>query len=360
MIKVGVIGCGSISIYRHIPEYAANENCCLAGYFDPVAERARKMADQYGGKVYDTLEALLGDASIDAVSVCTSNKYHAPVSIAALKAGKHVLCEKPMATSVEEALEMIEAARAAGKFLMIGHNQRLAEAHIRARKILDSGEMGRVLTFRTTFGHGGPETWSQDKGKNTWFFKGTDAFIGAMGDLGCHKVDLIRWLIRDEFEKVQAYVTTLDKTNEKGELIEVDDNAICLLRSRSGIMGTLHASWTCYGAEDNSTVLYCSEGIMKIYDNPEYPIEVIKKSGEKIFYKVGRIQTNDCQTASGVIDLFVSSIVENRPPEIDGYEGFYFPVWCLNLQKGGMLRCKLFFYICSNDRFFRSKLLRQE
>lgn len=322
MMKVGIIGCGSVSIFRHIPEYTANENCTIAGYFDSMTERARKMSDQYGGKVYASVEELLGDVSIDAVSVCTSNKYHAPVSIAALKAGKHVLCEKPMATSPQEAQDMIDAASASGKFLMIGHNQRLAEAHSRARQILDSGELGRILTFRTTYGHGGPESWSQDKGKNTWFFKSADAFMGVMGDLGIHKADLIRWLIKDEIVEVNAFVTTLDKTNENGELIEVDDNAVCLLKSSTGMMGTLTASWTHYGTEDNSTILYCSNGIMKIYDNPDYPIEIIKRNGEKVLYKVGKIQTNECQTSSGVIDLFVKSVFDNKAPEIDGNEGF--------------------------------------
>ncbi len=321
MIKMGIIGCGSISIYRHIPEYAYNENCQIIGYYDPKTERAQKMAEKYGGKVYDTLEDLLKDNDIDAVSVCTPNKYHAPIAVQALNSGKHVLCEKPMATSREEALEMIEAAQSNGKFLMIGHNQRLADAHVRAKEILKSGEMGKILSFKTAFGHGGPETWSQDKGNHTWFFKKDEAFIGAMGDLGIHKADLIRWLISDEIVEVKAYVSTLDKKNDKDELIEVDDNAICLLKSETGIMGTLTASWTYYGAEDNSTVLYCSNGVMKIYDNPDFPIEITKKNREKVFYKVGKIQTNDNQNSSGVIDMFVDSIINNSEPEISGEEG---------------------------------------
>jgi predicted dehydrogenase len=322
MIGIGVIGCGSISIRRHIPEYDSREDCRLVGYYDPIVERAQKMADQYGGKVFETLEDLLGDKDIDAVSVCTSNKYHAPVTLAALKAGKHVLCEKPMATSAEAAQAMIDTARKEGKFLMIGHNQRLAPAHIRAREILQTGELGRILTFRTTFGHGGPEYWSQDMGRHTWFFKYDDAFIGAMGDLGVHKADLIRWLIQDEIVEAKAYVTTLDKTNDKDEPIEVDDNAVCVLKSEKGIYGTLTASWTYYGAEDNSTVLYCSNGVMKIYDNPEFPIEVTKKNREKVFYKVGKIQTNDNQSGSGVIDMFADAINNGKEPEISGEEGF--------------------------------------
>ena len=139
--------------------------------------------------------------------------------------------------------------------------------------------------------------------------------------LGVHKADLIRWLTDDEIVEVKAYVTTLDKKNEKGELIEVDDNAICLLKSKSGICGTLTVSWTYYGEEDNSTVLYCTDGIMKIYDNPEFPIEIIKKNGEKAYYKVGSIQTNENQTASGVIDSFVDSIINGKEPQINGEEG---------------------------------------
>lgn len=321
MIGIGIIGCGSIAIARHAPEYHARNDCKIIGYYDPLTERAEKLVAQYGGKVFHTVEELLEDSEIDAVSVCNANKYHAPVTIAALKAGKHVLCEKPMATSVKEAQEMVDAARMTGKFLMVGHNQRLAPAHARAKEILKSGEMGKILTFRTAFGHGGPEFWSQDKGRHTWFFKKGDAFLGAMGDLGVHKADLIRWLIDDEIVEVKAYVTTLDKKDDKGELIEVDDNAVCLLKSKSGIYGTLTASWTYYGEENNSTVLYCTNGIMKIYDNPEFPIEIVKKNGEKVYYKVGSIQTNDNQTASGVIDLFVDSINSGKEPEINGEEG---------------------------------------
>ncbi len=322
MIGIGIIGCGSIAIHRHVPEYASRKDCNLVGFYDPITERAQNLADKFGGKVFESIEQLLADKGIHAVSVCTPNKYHAPASIAALKAGKHVLCEKPMAVSLDEAKSMINTAEECGKFLMIGHNQRLAPAHIRAKEILQSGELGKVLTFKTAFGHGGPEYWSLDKGRHTWFFKCDEAFIGAMGDLGVHKADLIRWLIDDEIVEAKAYVTTLDKTNEKDEPIEVDDNAICLLKSRKGIYGTLTASWTYYGAEDNSTVLYCSNGVMKIYDNPEFPIEITKKNREKAYYKVGNIQTNESQTKSGVIDMFVDSILSGKEPEISGDEGF--------------------------------------
>lgn len=321
MIGIGIIGCGSIARYRHAPEFAANPECSIRGFFDARKERAEELAEKFGGKVYGSVEDMLTDGEIDAVSVCSSNKYHAPISISALNAGKHVLCEKPMATRLEDGEKMIDAARKAGRFLMIGHDQRLAPAHVKAKKILESGEMGKILSFRTTFGHSGPEGWSADKSLKTWFFKKDDAFVGAMGDLGVHKADLIRWLIGDEIEEVKAYVATLDKKNDKGEPIEVDDNSVCLLKSKTGIVGTLTASWTYYGEEDNSTVLYCSKGVMRIYDNPDFPIVVTKKNGEKVLYKVVQEQNNEKQENSGVIDAFINSVVNNTPPEISGEEG---------------------------------------
>lgn len=145
--------------------------------------------------------------------------------------------------------------------------------------------------------------------------------MGAMGDLGVHKADLIRWLINDEMDEVSVIVTTLDKKGNSGDLIGFDDNAMCVLHSRKGIVGTLSASWTNYGDEDNSTVLYCSNGVMKIYYNTEFPIEIVRKNGEKVYYKIGKIQTNESQTKSGIIDLFVSNIVNGTPPEISGEEG---------------------------------------
>lgn len=86
----------------------------------------------------------------------------------------------------------------------------------------------------------------------------------------------------------------------------------------NGIVGTMTASWSYYGEEDNSTVLYGTEGIMKIYSNPKFAIEIITKDVEKVLYDIDKIQTNDNQTKSGIIDAFVESIVKNEEPVISG------------------------------------------
>lgn len=317
MLNIGVVGCGKIAQVRHIPEYAANENCTLTGFFSPNAKRAEDMAAKYGGKVYASAEELFADPEIDAVSICAANYAHAELSIKALEAGKHVLCEKPMAVTLEDCEAMLAAAEKAGKRLMIGQNQRLAKAHLCAKEMLEKGEIGKVVSFRSSFGHGGPETWSISPGKDTWFFDKKRAAMGAMADLGIHKTDLLRFLLGQDVVRTTARLCTLDKRGPDDKLIGVDDNAFCIYEMSGGAFGTMTASWTYYGAEDNSTVLYGTEGIMRIYDDPAHSIVVIKADGSREFYDVEQIQTNDNQTASGVIDEFVSAIIEERPSIFD-------------------------------------------
>ena len=317
MIKAGIIGCGSIARHRHVPEYAANPNTEIAGYCDWDRNRAQELAAKYGGRVYESVDELLADPSIDVVSVCVANTQHAEVTIKALNAGKHVLCEKPMAVSVEECEAMVKAADENHRTLMIGQNQRLTHGHQKARQLIREGAIGRVLTFRTTFGHEGPENWSIMK-NNTWFFDRKQSAMGAVADLGVHKTDLIQYILDDYVEEVKSVVATLDKKDPDGNPISVDDNAICIYTMENGVIGTMTASWTYYGAEDNSTVIYGTEGIMRIYDNPDYSIQIVTKNGEKIYMDVEPIQTNDNQTKSGIIDLFIDTLEQNKEPEISG------------------------------------------
>lgn len=316
-LKIGVIGCGSIARERHLPEYAAEENVDIVAVCDIVQERAEEVASRYHAQPYYDYQQLLKDEEIEAVSVCTPNALHAPVSIAALEAGKHVLCEKPMATNRKEAERMIAAAQAAGKKLMIAHNQRFVPSHVRARQLLASGELGKVYSFRTTFGHGGPESWSID-GRESWFFRKDEAFIGALGDLGVHKSDLIRFLLGEEVVEVAALVETSAK---KG--IDVDDNAVCLLKMESGAIGTLAASWSYMGREDNSTVIYCEKGIMRLEDDPNDSLIIHYASGETVKYELGKIQSNEAggQTTSHVIEHFVEAIIADKPVPVPGEEG---------------------------------------
>lgn len=316
-LGVALIGSGSIATHRHAPEYAAHPDVEIVAFVDRVPERAEKLAKKYGAKAFSKYEDVLGLKSVDAVSVCTPNAFHAPITIAALKAGKHTLCEKPMATSDSEAKDMIAAANKAGKYLMIGHNQRLAPLHVKAKQLITDGVIGKIVSFRTSFSHPGPESWSIE-GPTGWFFDKKQAFVGSMGDLGVHKADLLRFLLGEEIVEAAAFVEHLEKP-----MGDVDDNAVCILKSASGAVGTLTASWTHYPGEDNATIIYGSKGHIRLGSDPRFSVMCFLKDGEKQYFEVGALQTNDSggQSASGVIEAFVSSIQTKTPPAISGDEG---------------------------------------
>ena len=318
MVRVGIIGCGKIAQTRHIPEYLANKNAEIKGFYDINEARTGELARRFGAKAYASVEEMLSDPDIDAVSICTANKAHAGDTIKVLNAGKHALCEKPMATELKDCEAMVEAAKKNGKKLMIDQNQRLVRTHRLAKSIIERGDLGKVISFATSFGHGGPETWSIDPGVNTWFFDRKQSGMGAMADLGVHKTDLIQYLLDTYVVETTAKVVTLDKKDATGSLIGVDDNAFCIYQMADGVVGTMRASWTYYGPEDNSTIIYGELGIMRIFDDPDCSIRMNMKDGSEICYHVDRIQTNDNQTSTGIIDAFIESIENNTEPCISG------------------------------------------
>lgn len=319
MQKIGVIGCGKITQVRHAPEYAENSQCQLTAWYDALPERAQAMAKEFGGAAYDSVDALL-KSGVDAVSVCVANADHAAVTIQALEAGCHVLCEKPMATTLEDCLRMKAAAEKSGKRLLIGHNQRLARAHVEARRRIENGDIGRVLSFHTMFGHPGPEGWTGQQ--NSWFFDKKRAAFGAMADLGIHKTDLLHYLLGDVVVEVTAMLGTVDKKYPDGSPISVDDNALCLYRTAGGAMGQMHVSWTNYGVEDNSTRIYGTGGVLRLYDDPECSLILEKREGTVERCKLDLLtsnkeQTSGGRTSTGVIDCFVDAITTGRPSVLD-------------------------------------------
>lgn len=320
MLKIGIIGCGKITEVRHAPEYAENPNCLIAGFYDVFPEKAEEFAQKYGGKAFASVEEMLA-GDVDAVSVCVANRYHAQLSIQALKAGKHVLCEKPMATTEEDCEAMVKAAEESGKYLMIGLNQRLAKAHVKGREIFQSGELGKLVGFETHFSHPGPEGWT---GKaNSWFYDKKTAQFGVMADLGVHKTDLLYYLTGQKIVRTSAILATIDKTYPDGSPISVDDNAIALYTLESGVVGTMSVSWTNYGQENNSTLLYCQKGVIRMYDDPKYSLIVEKRDGTVIPYELDKLtsnkeQTSGARTSTGVIDAFVDAICGQHEPELSG------------------------------------------
>ncbi len=192
-LRVAIIGCGNIANGSHIPSYLANENVEIKYFCDIIPERADRAVEKYGcGKaVYDYNEILNND-DIDAVSVCTHNDHHAMISIDFMKAGKDVLCEKPAARILKEALEMQKVSQETGRMLSIGVVNRYNDSVNRVKSMIENGELGEVFHVYASFrahrsipGLGGDFTTNACSGG------------GALIDWGVHYLDLISYCCGD-------------------------------------------------------------------------------------------------------------------------------------------------------------------
>lgn len=139
-----------------------------------------------------------------------------------------------------------------------------------------------------------------------------------MGDLGVHKADLLRFLLDEDVVEVGSFVETSAK-----DFANVDDNAVCILKTESGIIGTLAASWAYVSREDNSTIIYGEKAILRLEDDPLHSLVVQYVNGEVVKYELGRIQSNEAgrQNTSQVVEKFVDSILLDQVPPVPGEEG---------------------------------------
>ncbi len=267
-VKLAIIGAGKIAEVLHIPNALISEFAELIAISEKNQDRLEYIKRKFDdGKIHfytDYLD-LLKSENIDAVIVTVPNFLHAKVSIDSLKSGKHVLVEKPMATTSKEAVEMIEAAKQNAKILMVNQSQRFFPHHQKAKEIIDSGLIGNIRLVKTMFGHSGPENWSPNA---SWFFQKETAMFGALGDLGVHKVDLIRFLTNLEIVECAAFLGTLEKQ------ASVEDIASAILKLSNGAFATLDANWITKGLEENYIAIYGEKGTLKIGQTDPTKIDI--------------------------------------------------------------------------------------
>ena len=251
-IKIAVIGVGNIS-NAHIQAYRKNENVEVYAFCD-INEAVLKAAGQRYGVTrlfMDEAEMLAALPEIDAVSVCTWNSAHAPCSIMALKAGKDVLCEKPMALNAEEAQRMLSVAKECGRKLMIGFVRRFGNDAETMQDFIREGTLGEIYYAKATYlrRNGNPGGWFGDKSRSGG---------GPLIDLGVHVIDLTRWLMGDP-KPVSVYGATFHKLgNRKGlkesvgyasvsksddDICDVEDLASALVRYENGAVLSVEASF---------------------------------------------------------------------------------------------------------------------
>jgi predicted dehydrogenase len=316
-LRAAVIGCGQIAKHLHIPDYAYCPDVELVAFCDLLPSKAKALSQKWAPEaaIYKDYKKLLKEVKPDCVTVALPNYLHAPVSIAALKAGANVLVEKPMAASAAEAQRMIDTAKKCKKLLMVNQSQRRFPPHVKAKEVIDSGIMGKILHVTAMFGHAGPEGWSPT-GK--WFFKKKEARFGAMADLGVHKADLIRHLTGKEVAEVSAYYTRLEKKNT-----DIEDNFVSCLKFTDGTVGTLSSSWTVKGMEANYTILHCANGTLRICELPDKPLVANLVNPEcEIVFEVPQAITNDQESwGLDVSGAFVRAAMGKEKPYCSAEEG---------------------------------------
>jgi predicted dehydrogenase len=195
--------------------------------------RAAQLADKYGSRYTTRWEDAVSDPRIDIVVVCTSNKFLAPITIAALESGKHVLCEKPMGRNATEAAQMAAAARSANRILKIGFTLRFHPAIRQAHQLCASGELGPLFFVQASYGHGGRPGYEKE-----WRGDPEQAGGGELLDQGVHLLDLSRWFLGD------LYVVAAVTPRWHWEVAPLEDNAFVLLQASGGQVASLHTSWT--------------------------------------------------------------------------------------------------------------------
>lgn len=234
-MRVAVIGCGLIGSRRaDIIKQAGSDSVSVA--VDTDIERAKSLAEKLGCKAEKDWQAVVKSSDIDAVVVSTTNNWLAPISIAALQAGKDVLSEKPMGRNLADAQAMYNAWEPSGRLLKIGLNHRYHPAIFKAHEICFEGKLGKLFYARSFYGHGGRPGYESEWRGNAELSGG-----GELLDQGVHVIDLLGWFMGD-FSKAFGVTQTFQWFQKQGAPVE--DNAMVTLTSASGQMAMFHTSWT--------------------------------------------------------------------------------------------------------------------
>lgn len=253
-LRAAVIGCGAIAHHCHIPGYLNDKGVELAALVDPSNKNLKEAQEKFGvEKGYRDVEKMFREIEPDMVSVCSPNRFHASQSLLAIERGCHVLCEKPLCMSLEEADALKKAADDSAGIFMVAFTHRFFKGNIKARQALEKGEIGKPFMIRIRFAHQGPDNgWMMSKS----FFTPDVAGGGALFDMGIHAIDLASFFF-GKIKKTGAMMATLFKK------IKLEDNAILQFEFESGSLGYAEVGWTTKQGF-SGIELYGSEGCIII------------------------------------------------------------------------------------------------
>ncbi len=273
-LKVGIIGCGWIAD-AHISEYLRMPDVEIVAGADLIPGKAEAFFKKHGVegvRCYGSHAEMLDSEELDAVSVCTYNRTHAECAIYALNKGVNVLLEKPMCVTTEEAIEICKAEKASGKILSIGFQPRLDPNMQMIKKIVESGELGKIYYIQT----GGGRRRGIPTPFGTTFIEDKTAGIGAMGDIGCYSLDMVLNAVgypkpltvtghtSAYFGKNPDYWTAEGKPANYAEIFGVDDFAAGFIRLEGDIILDFRISWAMHLDTPGDTVILGTKGALRI------------------------------------------------------------------------------------------------
>jgi predicted dehydrogenase len=300
ILKVGMIGCGGIALSKHLPSLAKLKSVEVTAFCD-IEEKAAAAADKFGGKdalIVTDYKRLLEDKSIDVVHICTPNAMHAEIAIAALEAGKHVMCEKPMAISSADGRAMLEASRRSGKKLSIAYQNRYRSDSQYLKRICEEGGLGDIYY--------GKALAIRRRAVPTWgvFLNKELQGGGPLIDIGTHSLDLTLWLM-DNYKPHSVTGSVFHKLSSKENAanawgpwdpskFHVEDSAFGFIKMQNGATIVLESSWALNTLQvgEAKTVLCGTEGGADMEDG-------LRINGEKF----SRLYESRIDTTSGGADF---------------------------------------------------------
>jgi predicted dehydrogenase len=229
----------------HAAAYQSDGRAELVGFVDVDRKRAAELAERFGGRAYTGLARMLRRERPQAVSVCTPPDSHMEATLAALQAGAHVLCEKPLAMTAAQGRKMVAGARRSGRFLLTAFRHRFYGPVMRAKELIETGRLGDILMFRNRFA-------GAINMEGRWFGDKKVSGGGSIIDTSIHSIDLFRFLV-GEPSLAAACTATLAQN------ITVEDSSAILLQTAGGTIGVIEACWSS-PISDNVIQIYGSEG----------------------------------------------------------------------------------------------------
>lgn len=263
-LRSAIIGCGNIYT-NHANSLLNSEFGELVAVVDIKEDRARKAAAKYNCAYYTDYIEMLKDESIDVVHICTPHYLHSTMAIEAMKAGKHVLVEKPMGINIEKAKEMIKAKEEYGKFLGVSFQNRYNDTSIEVKRLIDNGSLGKVKGIKAIV------TWSRGKDyylSGEWRGKWDTEGGGALINQSIHDLDLMQWF-GGEIESIKgnADIRVLN------DVIEVEDTADATIRYKNGAIGIFYAT-NCYTTDSSVQIeVHLDKGFLRLEEGELYLIE---------------------------------------------------------------------------------------